>query len=305
MKLSDGNEYSRLMERVVVAFTTYNPSEELSEHVRVAADECKQVLLIDDGSTRGFDGYRDERDFPAHLTAIWKPSNAGIADSVNIALEYALQVGAEYLIFFDQDTVVFPGLVPSAVQSAARLVAISPQPVGCVGAGVVHGRRNVGRGPRSGISDVPEVIQSGTVFVVEALRAIGGANAELIIDAVDTDVCLRLRKSGYRVATDEAIAIRHPVGSGRSFNVLGHSVLVTNHSPMRRYYMTRNRIHILRQLQWWRFDLRWCAIYLRRFIVSCAIAVLIEERRLAKLRAIALGIDDGFRGRLGPRGGWR
>lgn len=286
--------------KVVVAFTTYNPERAFKDHLEVAASECEHVLVVDDGSDRAFDGFEGSGWIPAGVRVMRKRQNAGIADSVNRALRYSMQLNAEYLIFFDQDTVVCPGLIFRIVESALSYRSSSQVPFGCLGAGVIHGRGYVSE-DTSGIFPVPEVIQAGTVFSVEALHSIGGANSALIIDAVDTDMCLRLRERGYNVVVDSAISIFHPVGSGHSVDLFGHSVLVTNHSCLRRYYMTRNRVFILRQLRWWRFDTYWCLVYLRRFVVSCVIGVVAEEDRLLKLRAIVYGLTDGLKGRLGKK----
>lgn len=284
---------------LVVAFTTYNPGADFSSHVSVAALECKQVLIIDDASVNGF-GDTQDASWPPNVVVMLKSHNQGIADSVNRALDYANAAGIRFLMLFDQDTVVTTGLITDAVCSASQYQSLSNKPFGCMGAGVIHGRKNVGSNALK-VSEVPEVIQSGTVFSVAALEAIGGANADLFIDGVDTDICLRLRERGYSVVTDRCISISHPVGSGKAVAILGHSVLVTNHSPMRRYYMTRNRVYILRQFRWWRLDLMWCLVYLRRFFVSSFIAAIFEEQRYLKCRAMVSGLSDGLRGRLGLR----
>jgi rhamnosyltransferase len=285
---------------IAIAFTTFNPEFEFQEYVHVAASECEHVLVVDDGSASDCPVFRDAEWVPSNVTVIEKSTNSGIADSVNIALEYSKNIGAEYLMFFDQDTVVYSGLISRTVESALRYRATSERPLGCLGAGVIHGRKYLA-GEAAVISNVSEVIQSGTVFSVDALDAIGGANSGLFIDVVDTDICLRMRARGYSVVIDRSIYICHPIGSGGSIDILGHSVMITNHSPMRRYYLTRNRLYILRQFRWWRLDLRWCLVYSRRFVVSCVIALVFEKQRYQKFRAITFGVIDGFRGRLGKR----
>lgn len=293
--------YASSTVNAVVAFTTFNPGFEFLDYLHVAASECPNVIVVDDGSRLGLERVRQVEATTAGISVLSKIENCGIADSVNRALDYAIGVNASYLLFFDQDTVVLPGIISSILDSAIRYEAASERNMfGCLGAGVIHGRP-VSAGTRSGLLVVPEVIQSGTVFSVPALNSIGGANSALFIDAVDTDICLRLRERGYQILVDASIYISHPVGSGEAFEIFGRSVMRTHHSPLRRYYMTRNRIFLLTQRRWWRQDVRWCLTYLRRFVVSCFIAIAFEHDRRAKCRAIIEGVTDGCRGRLGKR----
>jgi rhamnosyltransferase len=76
-------------------------------------------------------------------------------------------------------------------------------------------------------------------------------------------------------------------------------MMPTNHSPLRRYYVTRNR------LSFWclyaRTDGRFVLKDMRQSIREWIGIAFAETDRVAKLRAILAGSRDAVLGRFGPR----
>jgi GT2 family glycosyltransferase len=64
------------------------------------------------------------------------------------------------------------------------------------------------------------------------------------IDAVDAAACLHLREAGYLIALTDTVELYHNLGDSHQVNILGKTVMVTNHSPARRATMVRNRLRL-------------------------------------------------------------
>jgi rhamnosyltransferase len=81
----------------------------------------------------------------------------------------------------------------------------------------------------------------------------------------------------------------------------GRMLATTNHSPLRRYYIARNRVFLYRK--YGRSVPGWMLQDLRSFVVEIAKILLLEQERWAKFRNIAQGTWHGLVGKMGQRGG--
>jgi rhamnosyltransferase len=76
-------------------------------------------------------------------------------------------------------------------------------------------------------------------------------------------------------------------------------LVCTHHSPLRRYYITRNLLEVGLRNLW--FDPTWSVKSLWQLAAGDAAAVFYERDKLAKLRAILLGAFHFAVRRFGPR----
>jgi GT2 family glycosyltransferase len=153
--------------------------------------------------------------------------------------------------------------------------------------------------------DCDSVIWSGALINLAVVDRVGlpragttGCWEDLSLDYGDTEYTYRIHRAGYKILVHRDSVIEHPVGRGLHGSILGWDLYSTNHPAFRRYLYFRNLVFF------------WLRIYHRRnwpillIWFSCRLGMitagilLLEEQRLAKLRACFLGIRDGLRGRL-------
>lgn len=142
------------------------------------------------------------------------------------------------------------------------------------------------------------MITSGTLTSISDWKALGGFDEGLFVDYVDFDFALRVRSAGLEIVVSEKAVLHHSLGSKREVSCFGYRFHPTFHSPVRHYYMARNRLLLwrrygFRQPHWWIFD----AYSAVRNLVR---VLLVEDRRKEKLLAFIRGVGDGLRGRTGP-----
>ena len=215
--------------------------------------------------------------------------NAGIARSLNDGLRHAQATGAAWLLTVDQDTFISGDYV-------ARLLAVADACARTVRVGAIAaGRIDDAAGPLAypttlvgGVPTTQEVIQTGTLWSVAALEAIGGFDESLGIDAVDAAACVRLRAAGYSLVLAPDVAIAHQVGASREVSVLGRKVMATGHSPERRTTIVRNRLRLAPEE--FQQDPVHALRTLRRVAMGTLLAVSIEDNRWAKAKASAKGL---------------
>ncbi len=290
---------------------TFKPREEVRRNLEAMARECGRLVVVDNGSGAAW---------CASLVAmpgthvIANETNLGVAAALNQGMRWAAGEGYSWVLVFDQDSEPRPGF------SEALWATLEAHPerdrVAVVGANIcetVEGGREYrwlcphpwlpGAFAKTRLRgrDLPSVtmaITSGSLVRVADFLAVGPFAEEFFIDYVDTDYCLRCRRTGRLIAVSFAARLLHAFGARDRRRRWGHEFAPTNHAPLRHYYLARNRVpmirrHALREVHWFVYDLAVAALLLGRVLA-------VEDRKGPKLRAMLLGTWDGLRGRLGP-----
>jgi rhamnosyltransferase len=185
-----------------------------------------------------------------------------------------------------------------------RLAAIGATAVGAEDPGDAAGRAPLSASAsRSAAArayrTMPAVITSGTLHSIPAWERLGGFREDFFIDCIDTEFCLRARARGLEVIRATEPALAHRIGVPSRKWVLGRWMLPTNHSPLRRYYVTRNRISFWKTYA--RTDGRFVLKDMRQCLREWIGIAFAESDRAAKLRAILAGVRDAALGRYGAR----
>jgi rhamnosyltransferase len=284
--------YTPVVGSVFAVVPTFRPdSGELVALVTSLLAEGVPVLIADDASPATFDPVLRQA---AGLGAVVErhERNEGVARSLNSGLRRAAEHGATWLLTVDQDSGLPDDYVHRMLEQVAELSALlAPRQLGAVAAGSIDdasGRLSYPITFVGGVPSTEEVIQTGTLWRVDALLRVGGFDETLGIDAVDAAACLRLREQGLVIGIADRVRVQHRVGDGRQVYVLGRFVLASGHPPHRRTTIVRNRlrlfpaefaqspIHALRTL--------------RRVAVNTTLAVTVEEDRWAKAKGSARGL---------------
>lgn len=277
---------------IVAVIPAYQPDHDaLLGLVDALLSQGVVLVVVDDGSPCTAD--QTLREVAARgAIVVAHDDNRGIARSLNVGLQRAVESHAEWLLTVDQDSTIAQDYVASITAAADEAVAVmGPHSIGAMAAGRVDDASGALAYPTRQVSGLPiteEVIQSGTLWSVPALVAVGGFDESFGIDAVDAAACVRLRAAGRRILLAPDVAIGHQVGAGRQVRVLGRTVLATGHAPERRTTIVRNRLSLAPEefAQSPRHALR----TLRRVAMGTLLAVTIEDGRWAKAKASAAGL---------------
>lgn len=236
--------------RWVSIVPTFRPLPETVELVRTLA-ACGPVVVSDDGSPCTSDAVLAAIDSIPGVQVIRNGRNRGIGRALNQGLSIAQETGCRWLLTVDQDSSVDIGYAPSMVAYADELDARGVR-LGAVGAGAVRDasgplvyptRAVVVSGVEMTVTE--ELVQSGTLWSVEALTALGGFDESLGMDAVDAAACLGLRVKGLQIVVDPSSGLDHRIEGARQVTILGRRLMITGHSSARRRAMVRNRLRLL------------------------------------------------------------
>jgi rhamnosyltransferase len=284
---------------VCAVVVTYHPGQELPVRLATLAEQVEHIIIIDNASDPA------ERDMMRRLAdgrrieLIENQNNLGVAAALNIGAARASQRGQCWLLTMDQDTAVHPDLL-SGMSEAYRACPFRDR-VAVIAANFMvanYGDLFV-RAGRDGPPFVERAtaITSGSLVSLPDLEAAGGFREDFFIDFVDHEYCLRLRSMGRKIIYTSRPLMDHAIGQPRRYRLLWFRPASSNHSPLRRYYMTRNRL-----VTAWTYAVREpkaVAADLYRILGEAVLVTLFEDRKWPKLRAIFLGACHAVMGRMG------
>lgn len=275
---------------------SFEPPASLVELCTCLVEQGCGVTVVDNGSTSGADVLTGCERAGADVVRLGR--NAGMSGALAVLVEAV--TGDEWLLTLDQDSRLTDHLVRLLADSPAvddpRVAVIGP-----VVRDEASGDLLQGDPTASAAYDVPGVITSGSLCRTSALREVGGVRADLFIDYVDWDLCLRLRAAGWRVVVEPAALLLHSLGDTRTHRLAASlRVRASHHQADRQYYKYRNFV-LLARAGTLRADPRWALRHAAALTWGPLKIVLLERDRVAKLRAIAAGVRDGVLGRGGPR----
>ncbi len=233
----------------------------------------------------------------ARLALARSPRNLGAFGGRAAALR-SLGPAADFVLSLDDDVTLSPSglrvLVTAAADGAgavgARIVYDdAPGEVASAAGyfnrwlGTYHERRPTVRTPCDFVTSCGCLLRRGP------LESVGGFDAGYFTSHGDVDLCLALRARGFTVLYEPAAEIRHKVARGGT------------RSPERVYYGYRNKLLVLRKhLPRGRRPFVF-ALYALGWVPRAVAGSLVHHRGLRsdELRAILLGVRDGFLDRRG------
>ena len=272
-----GPEENRV--RVVAVIPAYEPGPNLVDLVRCLSDQVTTVVVVDDGSPSRADILERAAVVVRH------DSNRGIAAALNTGIREALtDPEALAVLTVDQDSQL-PARFVRRLLDTWRDAESAGVRVGLVAPQKVTGQpdQRPGRPP----------IQSGQLIPVTTLRRVGDFDERLFIDGVDDDYALRCLDAGLALVVAEGLTIGHRLGATHDVTIAGRTVTMTRSAPFRYYYLTRNRLWLVRRNA--RRHPRWAvaqAFGLLRHLV--VVQTLVPDRH-ARADAVWRGVRDALR----------
>jgi rhamnosyltransferase len=281
---------------VCAIFVTYNPSPAFIENIASAGAQVSHIVVVDNGSSRETEQLLKQVEMTSGRDVIRNGRNLGIAGALNLGVKKAMEAGFDWIVTFDQDSCVSEGFISQMLERYRRsehledVALISPTYVDRESGIQVRLRR-------SGDGKILTTMTSGSMVPSDVFRKIGLFDESLFIDAVDTEFCLRARHTGMQLLQSPAVLF-HSLGRTTYHHIAGARFGATNHSPARRYYITRNRWRLLRA---YATDWPWVWREYRSMVVETVKIILVEQDKWRKLLATVTGTVDALKGKVGKQ----
>ncbi|MEI8316203.1 MAG: glycosyltransferase family 2 protein [Verrucomicrobiota bacterium] len=270
----------------------YNPPATVLVNIRSYAHSLKVLFVIDNSDTDSGSLVNALGEL-GNVIYVRKSENVGVATALNLGAERAIHAGCEFLLMMDQDSCAQPAMVSRLLEAFA---CYGVESLGIAGAFPVI---RFGETPlqHPEMTEQLDIITSGSLLNLAAYRKVGPFLEELFIDCVDVEYCLRLVQHGYKTVQVNTAHLLHCLGEPAEHRFLFVNYTTSNHSSLRRYYMTRNRFYVAR-LYHAAFP-SFCRKKRRLIRREIPRVLLFETDRLNKLRMMLRGYLDYRAGRLG------
>jgi len=284
---------------VAACIVSYNPGPEVRLALCSVLPQVSKVFVIDNASKPESEVTLTGLCAEFGIALIANKDNIGVAGAYNQAASMAMSQGYEWILLMDQDAVAPVGLVQQLMCGVDRWGGTRLPAVLCPLS--ISSIESDPSGHQSLIPDADMAVDScmnaGSIVRLAAWEAVGGYDEGLFVDYVDLDFCFNCRQHGWEVIQVGGTVMVHSAGSLTRHRFLWRRLTTSNHSALRRYYITRNIILFYRK--YWRFDARWVLRNVCNAVIEVVKIVLFETNRREKLNAIGMGVVDGCRGITG------
>ncbi|MBR7718233.1 glycosyltransferase family 2 protein [Acinetobacter nosocomialis] len=242
--------------RIKAIIVTFNPKANVVNLINNLKRQNVTPIIVDNGSIN-FDFKIIENDLDCYLIRLYE--NFGIATAQNKGIEKALELGTDYILFFDQDSTISDNFVNDILNDYSFLSRKNIT-IGALGPRFIDERNKFyyksigiskyGLRTKYDVSNISEpfhsylLISSGSLVSVDTLKNVGLMRDKYFIDYVDTEWCIRAESKGYNNYMSAKAIMYHTIGDNIKQNKWFKMPV---HSSFRRYYIIRNSFYMLKE----------------------------------------------------------
>lgn len=268
--------------KILAGIVTFNPElDRLKDNIAAVQPQVEQVIIVDNGS----DNLIQIQEQFQNATILPLNDNKGIAAALNVIGQYAIDNGYDWFLTLDQDTVVNDNLL-AIYKSYLDLPKVGT--LSCRYRDLNQFQEKVYDQP---YEEVDTVITSAALMKTAVFAQSKRFDEWMFIDMVDFDINFEFQRLGYKVYQINQIGFIHEVGEATEVSFFGKKVYTSNHSPIRKYYRTRNTIYLYKK--YGKSDVR--VAFLRQCRDEFIKIFLYEDQKWKKLSAMVRGLIDGLK----------
>ncbi|MGK7933876.1 MAG: glycosyltransferase family 2 protein [Microcystaceae cyanobacterium] len=307
------------MYRIAAYITAYEDIDAVKNCITAIKQQSYPVdiIYIIDNSTLPISHQIDNDD---KLIFDHHPENIGIAEGLNISINWSIQQNYDFLWTFDQDSEPTPDALSSLINAYDKLVNdnINLGIIACLPIDKNTGYKLQGlvfnsykfteiskSQQESDAYECDIVITSGSLMVVSAVNNIPKINDKLFIDGVDWDLCLKLKEQNYKIYLDQNSILTHNYGTSKQITILiiKKQLTVSQYSPLRYYYICRNQTFIETRYAATQNNLTYAILSRLLNMLKKVIKIIVfdQNQMSLKLYATVKGTMDGLQGNLDKR----
>jgi len=228
------------MLKIDAIIVLYHPDESIIENIKTY-QRVNTIYAVDNSEQYNGDLIEKLKQFK-NLIYINNGGNKGIACALNIGANKAIENDTDWLLTMDQDSKFLldslnhlKQCLMNQIENNIRIGLVAPS----------HKKNQY-----NDVQNELVVMTSGNIVNLQAYNNVFGFEEKLFIDAVDYDFCLKLNVAGYKVLQCNRSLLVHQLGESKSFKFFGKTIYSFTHSPIRRYYMSRNALYYWRKYFW-------------------------------------------------------
>lgn len=268
--------------RYCAGIIAYKPSVTDVENIRNYASIVEQVFVYDNTVEARSQNSDALTNVVNNISILGDGNNNGLSIACSELCMNARQKGFDYIILFDQDSRIDSDSIKQLAETCEKNVEaaiVCPQIV-------YQGKTAV---KENAIKEVSWCITSGSMVNIKYFGTRWNFDENYFIDRVDVDCCKQIQLAGLKILMDYKSILYQELGT----SIKRGRKIVTTHSPLRHYYMFRNRLYYNNKFK---ISLVTSIFQIVRHL--CFI-LLWEQERMKKLSESFRGIKDYYCHRMG------
>ncbi len=276
---------------------TYYPDKDVFENIFNIQNQIENLVVIDNSNI--------PTSLPKELKGniLRNYNSGGLAGGINKGIKYLLKKfpDIEGIFIFDQDTNIPENYInfminfkksvndPKVLIYAPNFYDINSKTFASF---IKFGKYSLKKYncSKGKIIFPTLVITSGILLDVKAIEKVGYFNENYLIDQIDNEYCIRLWKSGFKVAVNCDITIYHSIGNRESKKFLFLNIKPNNHNSFRRFLIIRNSL-LTTKKYFYSPVLIWELSIVSHEFLS---VILFEKEKKKKLKAMFKGLYKGL-----------
>jgi rhamnosyltransferase len=288
--------------KISAIIVTYHPDDEVVENIKKIYDQVHYCIVIDNTNDRPKVLLDLEKEDLSKLVLVYNQANLGIAKACNKGVEIAKKNDSSWIATFDQDSTVEENMLVKMLETynrfeddlKERTAILTPR----------YFLPSIGKFDYKNLNEyegeykiINDSVSSGCLIKKEIFEIVKYDDG-MFVDYFDLDFQLRLKKkTSLEIVECFQATLNHGIGKLSTTKFFGKSFIPNNYPPIRRYYQARNRFRVYSR--YLTYNPKWCLRDAKNSTMDIIKIILAEDEKIAKLRAVCLGILDFILGREG------
>jgi len=256
----------------------YNPENDVVDNINSYVENLTDIYIIDNSKYDIFKKKISHLKCQDKIHYIHCDKNIGVGPALNLGAKLARERGYKFLLTMDQD---------SSFSNISSMIDYIDQDKEVDRTGIYSPFHEIGTRVREkdDVTYEKVLMTSGNIVNLNIYFDVGATEELYYIDCADHDLCMKVNEGGYYVKRLNFCTLFHELGSN---TIIINNKEITNHSPFRRYYMTRNNLyfferHIIKSPL---YTLK----YFKGFLGNSLSCIRYENQKLEKLKFMCLGV---------------
>lgn len=307
-----------LQNKVCAVVVTYNIGKRFIENFNDLYNQVNKVIIVDNGSDiETTEVLRELQEKYENVEVIYNNRNLGLGKAQNIGIKKAMEENFDWILLLDHDSKVPPDMVKRMLEHYNKLPENEKKQIGMIAPNIYdinledymwhivwedkYFKRVKCNSTSHVIKNVVSIIASGSLIKTEVFKKIGLMREDYFIDQIDIEFAFRLLDNGFKNIVLCSVVLYHTIGNRKQgIKVFGWDLTPMNYSPVRYYYIFRNKILLIRDCELFKKEKIMYLPFIFIVLSGRVLGVLFyEKNKIKKLYFILRGICDGLRGKRG------
>ena len=264
----------------------YKPDNGVFDNIATYISELDCLYVFDNTEEPDVKLVTKLKELP-HVQYLSFGENKGISYALNYVLASANHY--KFLLTMDQDSSFQSGMMKTYKSILENQYSTDSS----VAMFSVHYEGQKKETVSNTVQVVERAITSGSIVNIDIAKKIGGFDENLFIDEVDNEFCYRAQLHGYKILYFPQIQMQHHLGIPIPGSLFGIKFKGLNHNKIRKYYITRNNIYLIKKYPKLRF---YCFKELIKVFIKL---FLVEPDKVDRFLYMCKGVKDALTGKMG------